>query len=381
MGKTQLLKTGKNDGENHEKFSQNFSQKNLSKNPPKIRWNSRTMEWLNLPLKVQKEFRDNLIAMEVDYLQYTCYHVQEPLKAFYNILGFNGTIDDDNSNVEYNYNLNLSLVRNNTKMGHAYMVTFLSPGFAPIPILSLEVYSEDKEKLLKTQGKLVFYGAYFAFRSILVEEAPEILRFHNLVELSTTTLIKTELNEWKEKPVYKCTRVDIATDVAIPLSKKWLTKYIKPHKNSKHAIRHYNYDEETEIFQSVAYIPKISQTIGIRVYNKILDIVSKNKQSWYPTYGKDKEHKTVTRIEIIYGWESANDKIENLMDYTKYRLLGDEKVKLKKRNRPKSEYSPLSAYKYFQKYAKNHGKTLSQVLDDVLAISIIEERKDIEYQN
>jgi len=69
------------------------------------------------------------------------------------------------------------------------------------------------------------------------------------------------------------------------------------------------------------------------------------------------------------------------MDYTKYRLLGDEKVKLKKRNRPKSEYSPLSAYKYFQKYAKNHGKTLSQVLDDVLAISIIEERKDIEYQN
>lgn len=70
----------KNQGANQSKISQ--------KNQPKIRGNSRTMEWLQLPQKVQKEFRDSLIAMEVDFMQYTCYKIAEPLRNLYNIVGF-----------------------------------------------------------------------------------------------------------------------------------------------------------------------------------------------------------------------------------------------------------------------------------------------------
>lgn len=69
------------------------------------------------------------------------------------------------------------------------------------------------------------------------------------------------------------------------------------------------------------------------------------------------------------------------MNYTKFRLLGDEQTKIKRKIKPKSQYSALSAYEYFKRYAKNHGKSLKDVLDDVMMITITEEQKDIEYQN
>jgi|GEM_PF-3447705 hypothetical protein len=53
---------------------------------------------------------------------------------------------------------------------------------------------------------------------------------------------------------------------------------------------------------------------------------------------------------------------------------------MKRINRPKSQYSPLSAYEYFKRYAKNHGKSLKDVLDDVTCIAMIEEQKDMEYK-
>jgi hypothetical protein len=49
-------------------------------------------------------------------------------------------------------------------------------------VASVEVYSEDKVQLLKTEGKIVFYGAYFVFQENLQEEAPEIIRFYNAIE-------------------------------------------------------------------------------------------------------------------------------------------------------------------------------------------------------
>lgn len=51
---------------------------------------------------------------------------------------------------------------------------------------------------------------------------------------------------------------------------------------------------------------------------------------------------------------------------------------MKRLNKPKSQYSPLSAYEYFKRYAKNHGKSLKQVLDDVTCLMIVEDQKDLE---
>lgn len=114
-----------------------------------------------------------------------------------------------------------------------------------------------------------------------------MLRFHNSIEIGSLLKIQKDQNAKTskiEKALYKRTRVDIATDVAVPMDKKWLTKYIRPHKTSKHVPRPYNYDDITETFQSIGYIPRLTRGIGMRVYNKVLDIKNKNKQSWHPTY-------------------------------------------------------------------------------------------------
>lgn len=337
---------------------------------------SRTMEWLKLTPKIQSEFSKNFISIDIDYLQYTCYKISEPLKNLYNVLWFSWTIDTDNSNIEYNFNMNLSLVHNNTKMGHSYMITFLSPWFAPLPIWSIEVYNPNRIKTLWTEWKIVFYWAYFRFKEILQEEAPEFIRFANSVEF--WTIVNTQKNQ---KPIYKRTRVDIAVDVWVSLSQKWLSKYIKPHKTSKHVPKPYNYQPQLWGWQSISYIPRLGQCIGIRVYNKILDIHSKNKQSWYPNYWTE-ENPIVTRIEIIYWWDSATWLLENLLEYTKYRILWDnEEIRLVRNVKPKSVYSPISAYKYFWRYAKNHWKELLQVIRDVCEVyTKFEENKNLEYE-
>ena len=103
---------------------------------------------------------------------------------------------------------------------------------------------------------------------------------------------------------------------------------------------------------------------------------AKNKQAWYPEYGSEKIP-NVTRIEIIYGGESAMNDINTLLDYTKYRILGDETAKLKTRNRPKSQYSALSAYEYFKRYAKNHNTSLIEVIDDVLLVATTEHEEKV----
>lgn len=373
MRKIRHQKSEKNERQNLTKNNTKNQSKNDSKFHLKNTRNSRTMEWLKIPSKIQKEFRKNHISTAVDYLQYTCYDISDPLIKIIEILGLSYDLDTDNSNISFNKNKNLSLTKKDTDKWEAYSVQFLTPGFAPISIMSVEIYNQDKVKLLKTEGKIVFYGAYFVFKEIIEEEAPEIITFQKSIEFQE--ILKPTM---ENKKIYKRTRVDIATDIKIPISKKWLTKYIQPHKNSKHAIRHYNYDQETEIFQSLAYIPKLSQGLGLRVYNKILDIEKKNKQGWYPNYWPSKENEIVTRMEIVFWWDACQDRIENLIRFARFRLLWTEEVRIARTQRPKSEYSPYSAFEYFKRYAKNHWKSLKEVLDDVMLLAIEEEMKDME---
>lgn len=332
------------------------------------------MEWLQIPSKTQSKFKENFINIDVDYMQYTCYDIKQALHNLYNILGFSWKIDMDNSNTEYNYNLNLSLTNHETRMWNAYIIHFLSPGFPPIAIANVEVYHPKKKWVIKTEWKIVFYGWYFVFRDIIAEEVPEMLRFANTFEL--WTIVQTQKND---KPVYKRTRVDIAVDVKWQVSQRWMYKYIKPSKNSKHAVKPYNFSPEIGWFQSFGYIPWLSKYVGIRIYNKVLDIKAKNKECYHPAYGSE-DFPDVTRIEIIYGWDTATQNIETLLDYTKFRILWTDQVSMNRKQRPKSQYSPLSAYEYFKRYAKNHGKSLRDVLDDVMLIAITEEQKDIEYK-
>ena len=90
--------------------------KNLAKNQDKNSIKSRTIEWLQIPYSTQKKFAKKIINVDVDYLQYTCYDIEQAFRYMYNILGFSGEIDDDNSNIEYNERYNLSLHCVGTKM-------------------------------------------------------------------------------------------------------------------------------------------------------------------------------------------------------------------------------------------------------------------------
>lgn len=357
--------------ENTPNFPTVKTPKKTGKKWPEKSGISRTMEWLKIPEKTQALFAKNFLNISVDYMQYTTYNIAEPLKLLYTILGFNGQIDMDNSNIEYNHNYNLSLTHHETRMWHAYSITFHSPGFPPIPVGSVEVYHEKKKGAIKSEGKIVFYGSYFVFQDIIQEEAPEVIRFADMFE---NKHIFAEKIDWK--PIYKRTRVDIAIDVSLPISQRWMTHYIKPHKNSRETVKPYNYQPDLWGFQSFGYIPHLTKGLNIRIYNKILDMKAKNKQAWYPEYGSEKIP-NVTRIEIIYGGESAMNDINTLLDYTKYRILGDETAKLKTRNRPKSQYSALSAYEYFKRYAKNHNKSLIEVIDDVLLVATTEHEEKV----
>ena len=354
---------------------------------------SRTMWWLKIPKKNQQEFKQNFLNISVDYLQYTCYKISEPLKAIY-AMWFSGETDMDNSNVEFHPDYTLSLENKATKMGHAYTLVFMSPWFKPIPIASIEVYNPNRVKTLGTEWKIVFYGAFFVFYDIIKEEAPQVIRFANAIELWTivwtrnyeqTEHFRTYVTGWKpikkqitEKPVYKRTRVDIAVDVSVSVNQLWLSKFIEPHKTSNSVPKPYNHRPELWGWQSLNYMPRLGQCIWIRVYNKKLDIEKKHKQSWYPEYMK--LDKPVTRIEVVYSWESAQDKIDNLINFTKFRILDDEEVKINRKYRPKSTYSAQSAYVYFSRYSKNHGKELHEVLRDVCKMAIQEQEKEEEYK-
>ena len=63
--------------------------KNLVKNQDKNSIKSRTIEWLQIPYSTQKKFAKKIINVDVDYLQYTCYDIEQVFRYMYGMFGFN----------------------------------------------------------------------------------------------------------------------------------------------------------------------------------------------------------------------------------------------------------------------------------------------------
>ena len=63
--------------------------KNFVKNQDKNSIKSRTIEWLQIPYSTQKKFAKKIINLDVDYLQYTCYDIEQVFRYMYGMLGFN----------------------------------------------------------------------------------------------------------------------------------------------------------------------------------------------------------------------------------------------------------------------------------------------------
>lgn len=210
----------------------------------------------------------------------------------------------------------MSLTHTQSSHGSCYSVYALLPGFKAMNMFTMISYNDSNKKLLGSEGTVEFRGAFFAFREIMKEQAPEIVHFYDRVR---RLCITSPLDSCPDH-IFRRNRIDIAIDVRFPIDQKWEYKFIKPSKNSKRIVHHYNYKEELGGWQSFSYLPPNSKGIGIRVYNKILDIVAKSKESWYPDIDVSKD--VVTRIELVYYSPYAENSDEDIISSATSQILG-----------------------------------------------------------
>lgn len=323
---------------------------------------TRSMSWLNLPKKIKKLHSENLLAVSVDFEKYVCTDSTIVMKMIRE-MWFNGELDLDNSNIEHSHDYVMSLKHWKSDLWTIYEVLVNLPGFAPIQVFSYESYYDNRIKVLKSEWGLEFPWAFFRFYNILQEQAPEVTHFYDRVRRMSN--LSVELSTWKPLS-FRRNRVDVAIDLKLPIDQKWEYEYIIPSKNSKRVVHHYNYRADLWGWQSFGYLPRgVNRWIGIRVYNKSLDIISKKKQSWYPEI--DPVNDVVTRVEIVYYSPYAENDDQKILESAKSAILWEGQHNLHYVN-PQSVYSPLSAHTYFSRYAKNHWKQLSDILFDVTDI-------------
>lgn len=324
---------------------------------------SRSMSWLHLPKKIQKLYAENLLAVSVDYEKYVVSDSTIVMRMIRE-MGFSWEIDCDNSNLEHSANYDFSLRHWRSDLWTFYEVLLNLPGFKPLQVFSFESYYHNRIAVLWAEGGIEFPGAFFRFKEIMKEQAPEIVHFYDRVRrLSNLSFENTKV------PVFRRNRLDVAIDIKnVSVDQKWECEYIVPNKNSKKPIHHFVFRSDLGGWQSFSYLPPSNRGVGIRIYNKSKDIIDKSRQAWYPNIDAEKD--TVTRIEIVYYSPYAENPDDVLLLKTQKEILWlDTWVTLcYAYDRPKSIYSPLTAHTYFTRYSKNHGKELYHILQDVLEI-------------
>lgn len=333
---------------------------------PSSKW-SRSLSWLHLTNKQKQIHSENLLAVSVDYEKYMCSD-SIILMRMIREMGFSWELDDDNSNQETCFDHSMTLVHWKSKYGSTYSVHANLPGFPSWEMFQVTSYSDSQAKLFKAEGGIDFRGAFFRFKEIMKDQAPEVVHFYDRLR----RLSNLKLDNSANKVIFRRNRIDIAIDVKIPVDEKWECEYIRPNKNSKRIVSHHQYDHELKWYQSFSYIPKwVSRGVWIRVYNKINDIRDKKKKSWYPEIDLEKD--IVTRMELVYYSPYAENEDDAVINSAQCAILGTWQHTLHYVN-PSSVYTPLSAHTHFTRYAKNHGTPLHQVLLDVSQIEFREEK-------
>lgn len=323
---------------------------------------SRSMNWLVLSKKQKNIHKENLLAVSVDFEKYACSDSNIVMHMIRE-MGFSWELDTDNSNQETSSDYTMTLVHSTNPYWSVYAVYFNLPWFPSWQAFSFNCYSAQQSKVLKSQWWIEFVWAFFRFKDILKDQAPQIVKFYERVrKFSNLTNVSKESDSF----IFRRNRIDIAIDLKLPVNQDWEKDFIQPNKNSKRVVHHYNHRKDFGWWQSFSYIPKgVSRGIGIRIYNKIIDIVAKNKQAWYPEIDVEKD--IVTRVELVYYSPYAENEDSAIFDSATSAILGTWQHNLHYMN-PCSVYSPLSAHKYITRYAKNHWTPLMQVLQDIISI-------------
>ena len=229
----------------------------------------------------------------------------------------------------------------------AHQIIAVAEWVWPIPFAYIEMYWKW-QGLKWSVGRIDFYWAFFHF----FEDVP--VRYRNLYNKLQTL----SRNDDKKVGV---TRVDIAFDFFDFEYPQNSHLWINPAKQSKRSVEVRYHDKK---INSTSYLAEKNSWYWVRIYNKSLQVMQSQKWNWY--WGKEKIPENWTRIEFeFYNPYSSMDELE-LRKMCKLKVFWDSDFEIWHAPKPRFEFNVENAYRYLEKYAKNHWVTVEILLDECL---------------
>jgi len=294
---------------------------------------------INIPAYMQKKIAQNAMGVSIDYKRFNI----KSMDVFRNLF-FQKYMPENDSNSNIKYNGKVAHVRVNSPrwIAQQAIVTFEEVG--AVPIVFVEEYA--KWQWLKWSiARIDFYGAFFHFYDDLPRQYQELYKYLN-----------SEAIKWDNK--VRVTRLDIAVDVDMPFPQKWY-KWITPAKHSQREVEMYRH---WWLYNSYWYLAEKNSWYWVRIYDKTVQVKKTHKESWY--WWADKISENWTRIEFEFYNPYCSMGDEKIIDMVKERIAWWD-IEIGSLPRPCYTFNVENAYKYFERYAKNHWLDIWELLRQV----------------
>jgi len=296
---------------------------------------------LNIPDYQKKRLKRSYIWSNIDYKRFNI----KNRDILFNLSLMSKANDWDNADVKYEGEVVLKRIQSPRGIAHAILLPII--GGKPISFGFVEVYAKW-QGLKGSVGRIDFKWSFFHF----YEQIP--LKWREIYE--KLVLLAKEGIEVRE------TRKDICFDFTFPFPQNG-ESWIFPSKNSKREVECYRHEWK---WNSFWYLAEKNSAYGVRMYNKIVDIKKNQKEFWYGGEGKIPEKWTRIEFEFYPPYSLMDD--ETLMKLVASRIMGSyKKITIGLPYRPCLEFQVERAYNYFSRYAKNHGITVEQFIDEIVA--------------
>lgn len=304
------------------------------------------MSFLQIPEYKRKQLKRGLMWISIDYRRFSFTsrkvldgYIQEYLPWYF------WCSDSDNSSFSYQNNALISRVA--SPRGTAYQVIIAFENIWPVPIIYFEFYKEWLW-MKDTVWRIDFYGSFFHFEDYIDDKYKELYK---------------KLHSGLKNKDSRSTRVDVAFDFTFPFPQD--TSWIVPSKNSDREVSFYKHENK---INSIAYLSWKNSWYGVRIYNKNISVAKTGKENWY--WWKEAIGNDWTRIEFEFYPPYSPKTDEEIIAICSKKLLNDETPNLNLKYRPNFVFNVENAYKYFERYAKNHGMTMNDLLDCLMEVQI-----------
>jgi len=294
---------------------------------------------IDIPKYQQKKLCQSAKAVGVDYKRFNIKDRKILEGLFYNSYMAS---NDTNSNVSYNGKI--AHVRVKSPRGRAQQVVATFEEVGAVPFCYYEEYGVW-QGLKWSVARIDFYGAFFHFKDDLPIQYRKLYDY--LMEQS-------KKNPWK----VRVTRVDIAFDFDYQFPQKW-HNWINPAKHSQREVEMYKHQW---LYNSYGYLAEKNTGYWVRIYDKTVETGKHHKEAWYGW--KENIDDNWTRIEFEFYPPYSTMWDNTLIDMCQEKILG-KKVSLGMLARPTYTFNIENAYKYFERYAKNHGIDMQTLIHEL----------------